>query len=517
MAGKVDKLIVTNFDALDAKYAAGTLRVRAALTQLIQSDFQRGLVTEVIGLDDGTAMQAINGSPVTIAGDCAQNKQAIDELYRAYTPDYLVILGSIDVIPHQDMKNPLYVDPQGEDPDEFAYGDLPYACDAPYSQQISDFKGPTRVVSRLPDRTGANDPQGLVDLIDEIIRHQPRPRSDYSDYHAVSAQIWEASSRQSVGNMFGSNGDLQLVPPQGRPWPAKRLGRRVHFYNCHGSANDPRFFGQPASGAHQYPEALHSADLAGNIQPGTVVTAECCYGGQLYATTALLRDAPTCNRYLEASAIGIWASTTIAYGPATGNGAADLITQYFITNVLRGASLGRAALQARQSFVRAASPAGPGDLKTLAQFNLYGDASVTPVATMTKSMAPFGVAASIAVRADRTDRRLLLARQGGLLAASEPDLVRTDDLVSDEIVAQLRAHAHATEEEITSVLSFRLHFPDSPLELHMLKAMQTATDGYVVAFVNVQRPDDIPVRRIKLVVGRVQTGRVIQISTVESR
>ena len=35
-----------------------------------------------------------------------------------------MILGSIDVIPHQDLKNPLYDGPKGDDPDEFAYGDV---------------------------------------------------------------------------------------------------------------------------------------------------------------------------------------------------------------------------------------------------------------------------------------------------------------------------------------------------------------------------------------------------------
>ena len=64
-----------------------------------------------------------------------------------------MILGAPDVVPHQDMKNPAFDPP--DDPDEYAYGDLPYACDAPYSRDIATFKGPTRVVGRLPDLTKA--------------------------------------------------------------------------------------------------------------------------------------------------------------------------------------------------------------------------------------------------------------------------------------------------------------------------------------------------------------------------
>ena len=265
MPGKVDKVIVTNFGALHGKYGAADANVHAALTRWVQADLQRGLVTEVVAVDDAASMQAAGGPAVTNALDCAQNKQAIDHIYRTFAPDYIVILGSIDVIPHQDMLNPLYTGPGGDDPDEHAFGDLPYACDTPYGQDISAFKGPTRVVSRLPDRTGAQDPHWLLDLIDAVIRHQPRPRADFQDYHAVSAEVWKDSTQLSARNMFGSDSDLQLVPPAGRPWPGARLARLVHFYNCHGASVDPQFYGQRGT---QYPPALNSQDLAGKRDRG---------------------------------------------------------------------------------------------------------------------------------------------------------------------------------------------------------------------------------------------------------
>jgi hypothetical protein len=122
MPGKVDKVVVSNFGALHSKYGAAYANVHAALAAWVQADLRCGLITEVIGIDDAAAMQALGGSAVINALDCAQNKQAIDEIYRAFAPDYLVILGSIDVIPHQDMLNPLYAGPGGDDPDEHAFG-----------------------------------------------------------------------------------------------------------------------------------------------------------------------------------------------------------------------------------------------------------------------------------------------------------------------------------------------------------------------------------------------------------
>ena len=73
----------------------------------------------------------------------------------------------------------------------------------------------------------------------------------------------------------------------------------------------------------------------------------------------------------ERKAYGVFASTTIAYGPPEGNDQADLICQYFLEAILSGASLGRAALEARQRFIEKSSPLGTMNRKTLAQFDLY--------------------------------------------------------------------------------------------------------------------------------------------------
>ena len=96
---------------------------------------------------------------------------------------------------------------------------------------------------------------------------------------------------------------------------------------------------------------------------------------ELYDAATLEIDLPICQSYLGQGAYGYFGSTTIAYGPKNDNGAADLICQYFLINVLEGASIGRAALLARQQF-GAYSQMDPLDLKTLAQFYFLGDPSV---------------------------------------------------------------------------------------------------------------------------------------------
>ena len=168
-------------------------------------------------------------------------------------------------------------------------------------------------------------------------------------------------------------------PPATDLWPNTLLALRSHFFNCHGAHFSSQYFGQSGD---NYPVAHDAAYISGKLTPGTIAAAECCYGAELYNPSNL----PTgqigiANVYLEGGAYGFWGSTTIAYGPDTSNAWADTICQYFLTSVLAGASIGRAALVARQTYVKNSPAMSPTDLKTLAQFILLGDASVQCVQT----------------------------------------------------------------------------------------------------------------------------------------
>jgi hypothetical protein len=125
-----------------------------------------------------------------------------------------------------------------------------------------------------------------------------------------------------------------------------------------------------------------------------------------------------CSTYLENKAYGFFGSTTIAYGPPDGNGAADLICQFFVLQVLGGASLGRAALEARQQFIAAEPQLDPPDLKTLAQFILLGDPSIHPVSVPKSKTAVSKAAADDGI--DRSARRQQLHNKGVFLAKSQP-------------------------------------------------------------------------------------------------
>jgi len=185
------------------------------------------------------------------------------------------------------------------------------------------------------------------------------------------------------------------VPKTYKPFTKKELQPLTHFYNCHGANFDLSFYGQKGE---QFPEALQSSNVPGNISPGTIVASECCYGGQLFDHVQLGLPGPgIALNYLANDAITFLGSSTIAYGPAASQGLADLITQFFIKNILKGASTGRAFLEARQRFLTEVGPdLDPVELKTIAQFYLLGDPSVQPAECEEGEVLKLAVGSAIA-------------------------------------------------------------------------------------------------------------------------
>ncbi len=372
----IDKIIISNRSALISKYtAAGLAKIEAAIKKLIAADKKRSVNSIFVFVDDATQMKKAKGKAVTDVTNAEQNKNAIDALYNFYMPDYLMLLGATDIIPHCKFNMSL------PDDNEIVPSDIPYACDAAFSRNPADFIAPGRVLGRLPDVTGAKDVAYLLALIDNSIKWKPLSAEAYKNYFALSVKWWKNSTTTSLKNIFQNSAKLKLAPTAKTPYAQKDLDAMMHFYNCHGAENEPEFYGQPSSDSNSFPVCMESPSLNGKIKYGTIAAAECCYGGLLYNTVKPVpRELPISNTYLKNNAIAYVGSTTVAYGPASGQGAADYITQYFLISVLKGASSGRAFLEAQQRFVEKGDvKMDPVDLKTIIQFILLGDPSLSAV------------------------------------------------------------------------------------------------------------------------------------------
>jgi hypothetical protein len=365
------KVLVSSKNNLQAKYGKKFPEVEKLLAGLVAGDRKRNVETKIVYIDD--AASARKAGITAVASVTRQSaKRAVDAINKKLKPAYIVLFGAQDVFPFQEIDNPV------KDEDDVVPSDLPYACDTPYSNKISAFTGPARVVGRIPDIPAIPDLTYLKKVINTIINYKPVKAEKLLDYFSVTAAVWSKSTKLSLNSMFGNSAKLKISPPAVTGYPADVMKPLIHFYNCHGSPVDSKYYGQDKN---DFPVALDSPDLNRKVAAGTVIAAECCYGAQLYdPAEADNNQLSIANTYIANKAIGFMGSSTIAYGPADSQGLADLITQYYIKGILRGASSGRALLEARQKFLSVNGPhLDPYELKTIAQFYLLGDPSIKPV------------------------------------------------------------------------------------------------------------------------------------------
>lgn len=511
------KLIITNAGALRKKYGERAGEIYKAVEGLIRADRKRGLDSQVIELDSRSQMKRLKAPPVRDAMDCRENKDAIDGVYRSILPDYILILGARDVVPHHDARNPIY---GPHDPDRYAYGDLAYASDAPYSQNPESFIGPTRVVGRLPDIPNSEDPSYLVGLLRIAAGWSGGKMESYLSYFAVSAYVWRNSTGLSLKRTFGADDGLNVSPPDGHKWKRSALSARAHFLNCHGAPADSRYYGERGS---KYPVAHDAAFINDKIKEGTVVAAECCYGAELYDPMITEGQPGIPFAYLASKAYGFLGSSTIAYGPAEGNGAADLICRFFLSRVLEGASLGRAALLARQDFAEANPTLDPVDLKTLAQFVLLGDPSVHPVEVPPTDIGVPGAedtmdAKALGLAAGRPSRRRHLARKG-LMIGQCARYARKAARVKPAPALRKQLEDLAAESKMveTKILTYRVGGAAMPkgIQAGFAAAKEPGELFHVVAGRTKHRPSLIP--DVTVLVARIENGDLKTYRVLQSR
>lgn len=425
------KIVVTHRKSLLKKYGnAGLAKIEAAVARLAATDLRRGIDTELVFLDDASL-----GRWAVKSGGSKAFKRAIDHVFGLQErPDYVVILGGPDVVPHQDLKSPLSGPAMDDDP--VVPSDLPYACDAAAADAVSAFVAPSRVVSRIPDEQGKQAKLVfLLGLLDAASKWKPGAKVGKKHF-GLSAKVWERSTALSLRRLFGAAGRTKTSPLAGPKWKKSELSPQWHFINCHGAQVDPKFYGQLG---RDYPPAHDSTLLPRLIARGTVAAAECCYGAQVYDEAD--SDGPAiCLTYLREGAIAFMGSTTIAYGPADSNDSADLICRFFLESCRAGASTGRALLEARQRFVKEAGPLSPVDLKTLAQFVLLGDGSLRAVRV--KGAAPEGASTKKSFVASRAHMRVrsFLVKQASLIDRGSQSAASRSSVSPPAVQRQLAEH-----------------------------------------------------------------------------
>lgn len=438
------KVIVTDRSRLLSKYgAAGVGTIEAKLEQLIASDQARGVATRLVAMDRQRDVDAVGAPRIANALDARETKACIDGIYAGLQPDYLVILGAPDVVCHQDLANPVLADE-----DQAVPSDLPYACDGGFGTETSQFLAPTRVVGRLPDVTGVTDVTPMLDVLKTAIEWQPRNVNAYKKYCAISTAAWQGATSGTLQLVFATGNLDHVAPPTGQPWSKTKLQPRLHLVNCHGADFDMLFYGDDDMG--NKPPAIGASDYDGRLRDGAVFAVQCCYGASLYDANALPEvQAGVCNTVMRNGAYAFLGSSNVAYGGAFTSFYADFLCAYFLEGVRKGASAGRAFLEARQRYIEDQEPLDPVDLKTLSQFMLVGDPSVHPVSSSPRR--------DPSRRLTTSERRQGLARNAASIVARAGSVsTKSDDQVScpDYVLAGLDLRRYRVLEK---GLSFTVH------------------------------------------------------------
>lgn len=322
--------------------------------------------------------------------DCEAMVQLLTKIYAVALPRYLMIVGDSTVIPSKEWPNGCYDHTphpfKKGDSDSTVISDLPYVTlttASPWEGMDFDFTDVTQV-GRVPT-TAKNQ-------FSEAITYFKNARAftHYSDVRgfALSAKVWDITSRTVFADLhtdvllsspYTADGNLARQPGY---TPVLPLGNRFNLlgFNLHGSRTSNHWFGQSGS---SYPIAFKKELFPDETCNGYALCTEACYGAKptVTADPSMLVYAMThrCQAFVG--------STKIAYGYAQGGMCcADVIAHSFLGAVAAGQTYGAALLCAYRDLT-AKDRLDSVEIKTLAEFALYGDPAGSLIARNQHSKA----------------------------------------------------------------------------------------------------------------------------------
>lgn len=372
----------------------GLARAAELLEDMAQAAVGAGIRSRVVYLDRSPYPELPTPNP----RDPQAIKAFVDGLDRRMGEDgldlhYLTLVGGDALLPLAPLPNPT------EDDDEAVPSDNLYASRDP------TYMIPERAVGRLLDegagqagpfleqlgrcaarRRGETPlayPAGWLNSLGrwlERVLPARQAKAAPQRRFGLSAQVWAEASRRLFDALPGQE-PLHLCPPDCRErLPSDWLADvPLLYFNLHGAADSPHWYGQRDMGAAEggplMPVAFAPDKVPGGHVAGAVVYSEACYGAHAAGKD---RTSSIVQRFIAEGALGVVGSTVISYGvsapPLTD---ADLLGLLFWRALLQGQRLGDALLQAKVGFTqeiyRRQGYLDGDDIKTLLEFVLYGD------------------------------------------------------------------------------------------------------------------------------------------------
>jgi len=397
-------LIVTCLAALCDQLSATPRQVSELVSRFCADSLSRGVRYEfcdlgAVGDPDGRVLSYLRG-----------------EILR-HRVKYLFILGNEEVVDVIRWKN------EAGDSDAEVESDLCYATldtASPWAGVRYDFDAMLRV-GRLPTYDG----ESFAAFARYFANVSAASGSCGAPLpYGLSALTWQDESNDVFSRIAPTR--VEVSPSVTRVTASSSLAYRPNllYFNLHGSDRAPFWYGQCGS---SYPEAFSPQLMASLGRPFCVGT-EACYGARYL--DGLTPDESALLAAMTGSCLAFLGSSRIAYGTSRPSGScADIVVGEFVRGVHAGWSAGDAYVEGLRCLCRNGN-LDDTDLKTLAEFALYGDPSVRFGSGAKRT---FAKSASLGRMIAMPDVRLAVRMA---LAACDARIERTvDDLVSRQFAA----------------------------------------------------------------------------------
>lgn len=372
-------------------------RLDEAVISLVQAVRRRpGWTAYRVYTDDPASLEGFGIAPVD-PGNAWQIKLRLADFdhelaKRGEMIGAVLILGGHKTVPFHMLPNPT------DDDDDSV------ASDNPYATTDENYFAPEWPVGRLPSdddlellikqlRIATDEHLIAVRAITPLMRVRlavstviSRILRRHVRALGYSASIWRRASL-AVFRTIGDPGTLFTSPPveAGALPSAAGQPTRLSYYNLHGIADGPEWFGQrdplrDKQAATEFPVALRPEDVVNSGRAPKIVFTEACYGANVFEKTS---ETALCLKFLASGTHAVVGSTKVSYGsvtpPLIG---ADLLGRMFWETLNQGLPTGEALRRAKLGLAgamhRRQSYLDGEDQKTLISFILYGDPLYAP-------------------------------------------------------------------------------------------------------------------------------------------
>ena len=302
--------------------------------------------------------------------------QLLYEVYECVVPNYLMIVGDSTVIPSMEWAN------ESRDDDKTVVSDLPYMTfdiDSPWSGKEFNFNDVTQV-GRIP----AIPENGFKEAIAYFNCVKNRKSYDNATAWAYSAYEWVHTSKTEFTPVSATlltspnyTTDSRLTSTKGIVMLDKINPKfNLLCFNLHGTDSNHKWYGQYED---FYPEAFNAKFLP--TSSSYFLCCEACYGAKPNVSKS--GEQSIVVTALSNNCLAFVGSSRIAYGMGDGTLAcADVVVGTFAEQVSKGDTCGLAFTKglAKQCKGRMRE----SEIKTIAEFALYGDPSVKLIGSSTK-------------------------------------------------------------------------------------------------------------------------------------